>query len=70
VLPPEVKARVTVEAGAGLGWHRYAGDDGVVIAVDRFGASAPGGTVMEAYGFTAEHVAQAARTSLERVRGR
>ena len=68
VVPPGVKARVTVEAGASLGWERYAGDHGVILGVDRFGHSAPGARVMKEYGFTAEHVAAAARESLTSVR--
>ena len=69
VVPASVRARVTVEAGASLGWERYAGDHGVILGVDRFGQSAPGGRVMEEYGFTAEHVAQAAHDSLAKVSG-
>ncbi len=61
VIPPHLTARVTVEAAATLGWERYAGLDGVVIGLDRFGASAPGGTVMKELGFTAERVADAAQ---------
>jgi transketolase len=61
VLPPSVKARVAVEAGTSLGGHRYVGDAGTVVAVDRFGASAPGEVVMREFGFTPEHVADAAR---------
>ena len=61
VIPPDITARVTVEAAATLGWERYAGLDGVVIGLDRFGASAPGGTVMKELGFTAERVAVAAQ---------
>ena len=68
VLPASVKARVTVEAGASLGWERYAGDAGVILGVDRFGQSAPGARVMEEYGFTAQHVVEAARESLTRTR--
>jgi transketolase len=68
VVPPEVRARVTVEAGSTLGWERYAGDYGSILGVDRFGRSAPGAQVLEAYGFTPQHVADAARASLERVR--
>jgi transketolase len=60
VLPPATTKRVTVEAGCSMGWHRWAGDQGIVIAVDRFGASAPGETVMKNLGFTAEHVTSAA----------
>ena len=61
VLPPAVTARVAVEAGASLGWHQFVGRDGAIVAVDRFGASAPGETVMREYGFTPEHVADTAR---------
>ncbi|MGB5749746.1 MAG: transketolase [Desulfobacterales bacterium] len=53
VLPPEVTARVAVEAGISMGWERYVGNRGVVVGIDRFGASAPGGTVMDKYGMKA-----------------
>ncbi|MEL7168709.1 MAG: transketolase [Bacteroidota bacterium] len=66
VLPPSVRARVTVEAGSTLGWGRYAGLDGVSVGLDRFGESAPGGQVMKALGFTPEAVAAAAKQSLGR----
>ena len=56
VLPPEVKARLAVEAGATLGWERYVGSEGAVIGLDRYGASAPGKTNMENLGFTVAHV--------------
>jgi transketolase len=55
-LPKRIKARVTVEAGSPLGWHRWAGDEGAVIGLERFGASAPGEEVMRHLGFTPEHV--------------
>jgi len=61
VLPPEVPARVSVEAGVTQGWEQYVGEDGHSLGVDRFGASAPGETVMKEYGFTAERVAEEAR---------
>jgi transketolase len=61
VLPAGVTARVTIEAGATLGWERYAGDRGAIIGLDRFGASAPGGTIFRELGFTAERVADVAR---------
>jgi transketolase len=61
VLPPSVEARVAVEAGASLGWERYTGLRGAIIALDRFGASAPGQTVLDNLGFTAQHVADAAQ---------
>ena len=56
VLPPAVGARLAVEAGVSQGWHRYVGSRGDVLAVDRFGASAPGEIVMREYGFTAHNV--------------
>jgi transketolase len=56
VLPPSVHARLAVEAGVTQGWHRYVGDAGDVIGVDRFGASAPGETVLREYGFTVDNV--------------
>jgi transketolase len=61
VLPPAVIARVSVEAGATLGWERWIGDRGTAIGVDRFGASAPGPTNLERYGITADRVATATR---------
>jgi transketolase len=60
VLLPDVQARLAVEAGSPLGWCRYVGSKGAVIGIDRFGASAPGSTVMEKFGFTPEHVVQKA----------
>ena len=56
VLLPSVRARLAVEAGVSQGWHRYVGDHGNVLGVERFGASAPGDVVMREYGFTAENV--------------
>jgi transketolase len=67
VIPTAVRARVTVEAAATLGWHRFAGDLGEVIGIDRFGESAPGELVLEALGITAEAVANAAKRSMDRV---
>src|SRR5690606_26495005 len=64
VLPAEVKARVTVEAGATLGWERYAGDRGVIVGLDRFGASAPGDDVMRELGFTVDAVVAAAERAI------
>jgi transketolase len=64
VLPPSVRARLAVEAGATQGWHRYVGDAGDVIGVDRFGASAPGETVLREYGFTVDNVCARARALL------
>ncbi len=71
VLPPSVRARVTVESGVSMGWERYAGDEGAIIGLDRFGASAPAGTILKAFGFTAENVADVARRVFrEGLRGR
>jgi transketolase len=60
VLPRAIKKRVTVEAGSPLGWERWAGDEGCVIGVERFGASGPGQEVLDHLGFTPNHVAAAA----------
>jgi transketolase len=60
VLPRGIKKRVTIEAASPIGWHKWAGDEGVVIGVERFGASAPGQDVLDHLGFTADHVAAAA----------
>ncbi len=56
VLPPAVTTRLAVEAGVSMGWHRWVGDRGEVLALDHYGASAPGGQLMKKFGFTAEHV--------------
>ncbi|MDT2849915.1 transketolase C-terminal domain-containing protein, partial [Vagococcus carniphilus] len=56
VLPKSVAKRVSIEMGATFGWERYVGLDGKVMGIDRFGASAPGNTVIENYGFTVENV--------------
>lgn len=58
VFPPEVAARLAVEAGSSLGWHRYIGDGGDVIGVDRFGASAPKADIALEYGLTVDNVCQ------------
>jgi len=67
VLPPSVRARVSIEAGATFGWERWIGDDGVAIGIDHFGASAPAAAIAEAFGFTASHVAQVATDLLSRI---
>jgi transketolase len=66
VFLPSVHARLAVEAGVTQGWHRYVGDQGDVIGVDRFGASAPGPVVMQEYGFTVEHVCRRAMALVNR----
>ena len=61
VLPPSVRARVSVEAGSTKGWERYVGLDGASIGMTGYGASAPAGTLYEKFGITAERVADEAR---------
>ncbi|HZL00158.1 MAG TPA: transketolase [Caulobacteraceae bacterium] len=68
VLPPSVTARVAIEAAAPLGWDRYAGPTGEIIAMRSFGASAPIGPVMKHFGFTADHVYQAAKRQIGKAR--
>jgi transketolase len=60
ILPPEIKARVAIEAGRTLGWHRYVGDRGAVIGLDHFGASAPYQILYEKFGLTADQVVEKA----------
>jgi transketolase len=67
VLSPDVRARLSIEAGISFGWERWVGEDGSSIAIDRFGASAPGNEVLERLGFTVENVAARAAALLERV---
>jgi transketolase len=66
VLPPAVTARLAIEAGVSMGWERYVGTQGKILGIDRFGASAPGGQVLEKYGFTAEAAVAAAKEVLGR----
>ncbi|WP_102028311.1 transketolase [Salirhabdus sp. Marseille-P4669] len=56
VIPKTIKKRLAIEMGASLGWDRYVGDEGAIISIDAFGASAPGNKVIEEYGFTVENV--------------
>lgn len=64
VLPPDIKARVAVEAGISMGWSKYVGDAGQVISLDHYGASAPYQVLMEKFGFTADNVAACAKAVL------
>ncbi|MFF3815150.1 transketolase [Streptomyces bluensis] len=64
VLPPSVKARVAVEAGIGLTWHRYVGDAGRIVSLEHFGASADGKVLFREFGFTADTITAAARESI------
>ncbi|MFE0097840.1 transketolase C-terminal domain-containing protein, partial [Streptomyces sp. NPDC059015] len=69
VLPPSVKARVAVEAGIGLTWHRFVGDAGRIVSLEHFGASADGKVLFREFGFTPEAVAAAARAALDSTTG-
>ena len=66
VLPPEVTARVSVEAASTFGWERFVGSEGMAVGVDRFGASAPAGEIYRELGITAERVAAEIEGILER----
>lgn len=66
VLPKSVTARLGIEAGARLGWDRWTGTNGDVLCMERFGASAPGETVLAKFGFTAEEVARRGRALLKK----
>jgi transketolase len=61
VLPPSVRRRLTIEAGVGQGWERWAGDEGAIQSIEHFGASAPGATIFEHFGFTVDRVTEIAR---------
>ncbi len=69
VLPPSVPARLSLELGASQGWHRYIGERGDMIAVERFGASAPAETLLREYGFTVDNVVARARKLIANHRG-
>jgi transketolase len=66
VLPPEIKARVSVEAAVKLGWREWVGDAGEIISLEHFGASAEGNVLFEQFGFTPDRVVAAAHTALNR----
>lgn len=68
VLPPDVKARLTIEAGSTQGWIKYAGEKGGSIGIDRFGASAPGNVVMREYGFNVDNVCSMAVEIINRAK--
>ena len=67
VLPPEVRARLSVEPGVALGWKQWVGDAGDSISIEHFGASAPGGRVLEEFGFNLDNIVARAAALLERV---
>jgi transketolase len=67
ILPPRIKARVSVEAAVALGWRDFVGDAGECLSIEHFGASAPYQTLLEQFGFTADRVVAAAHASLSKV---
>jgi len=69
VLPPHVKARVSVEQASDFGWTRYTGTDGANIGIETFGASAPFKQLLKKFGFTADHIAAAAKDQIARHKG-
>ena len=66
ILPPGVSARISIEAASPLGWERYTGQNGTIIGIDRFGASAPGNVIYEQFGLTAEHITDESLHLLQR----
>lgn len=66
VLPKSVKKRLALEVGASFGWHKYAGDEGDVLAIDHFGASAPGEKIMEEFGFSVPNVVARVKALLQK----
>jgi transketolase len=68
VLPPNVKARVSVEAGIRQGWREYIGDAGRSVSLEHYGASADAPRIFKEFGFTPDAVAQAAKDSIEAAR--
>ena len=66
VLPPLVKARVSIEAGVPQGWRELVGEGGEIVAIDHFGASAAASVLFEQFGFTPDRVVAAAHAALER----
>jgi transketolase len=69
VLPPSVRARVSVEAASPFGWHRWVGDLGEVIGMESFGASAPASVLYKHFGFTPERIAESGRAAVKRANG-
>jgi transketolase len=67
VLPPNVKARVSIEAAVAQGWREIVGDAGEIVSINHFGASASGSVLMEQFGFTPDRVVAAAHATLDRV---
>jgi len=67
VIPPEIKARMSIEAAATIGWSKYIGDRGIAYGLDHFGTSAPAAAIAREYGFTPEHIADVAAGLLANV---
>ncbi len=65
VLLPSVKKRLAIEAGSPIGWYKYVGDEGDVLGIAKFGASAPAEVLMREYGFTVDHVVERAKSLLK-----
>ena len=70
ILPPDVRARISIEAGATLGWTRWVGTDGLAVGIDHYGASAPAPKLAEAFGFVPDRIADQARDLLARLGAR
>ncbi|MGZ3496203.1 MAG: transketolase [Vulcanimicrobiaceae bacterium] len=68
VLPPDVSARMSIEAAATFGWHQWVGDRGYAYGIDHFGTSAPAADIAKAFGFTPEHIAEVAEEHFSTVR--
>jgi transketolase len=67
VLPPAVKARVSIEAATTMGWERWVGDKGLAIGIDHFGTSAPAAAIAKAFGLVPDKIADAAASLLANV---
>lgn len=70
VLPPEVTARVSIEAASPMGWERYVGIEGTVIGIDRFGASAPYKTIYDKFGLSIDNIVSKSLALINRTKGR
>ncbi|MGV3465669.1 MAG: transketolase-like TK C-terminal-containing protein, partial [Heyndrickxia sp.] len=66
ILPKSVKKRFAVEMASPFGWDRYVGDEGEILAIEGFGASAPGAKIMEEYGFTVKNVVERVKSLLQK----
>ena len=65
VLPPDVKKRISIEAGSVFGWNKYVTDEGIAIGMDNFGKSAPGEVLMKEYGFSVDHITAIAKSLIK-----